>query len=531
MRAFVSTGASSKWSRPLAAAAVALALAGAAGAEWVWDGELGWIDMAERPAASDRGLYAYARGLFIRGDYAAALATFEEVEKTFPESAYAFKAKFGGARCEARLGQLLRAIEITDDLLKARTPQVPVEQVVAFQLITLEALGQFDPRAAAAPLGALVEKAPTRELKAKVRVAEGKLRFQLREYEKARRAYRGAFDVETEAGRKNEALFQAALCDLIACRESGHDETRVSRAQDGFQALEKAYTTGERAETLKQYLWIIDRVLDTSDPKARQIYYAVTYLAERRYEEAYDQFKRAAKKFRGTPAGETARFFQSECLYFQERHWKAFRTYERFMTQYPDTHRARDAAEREFAVAEKLREQGRRGKAIAAYEAVTRNFPSGPLADDAQMRAGMMHLRAERYDDAKAAFDVIVTDYTQSEWFTLAVLRGGEADLKNSVFASNNDELLAQARRSFELVLRDEPKGERAERAKALRAVCDERQARAKWLVARFYERRKQPRAAAEYYRMLVRNHPQSSLRGKAEELLLRYSTDGLRLP
>ena len=45
---------------------MALGLASASQAEWIWDGDLGWIDMSERPVESDRGLFAYATGLFIR---------------------------------------------------------------------------------------------------------------------------------------------------------------------------------------------------------------------------------------------------------------------------------------------------------------------------------------------------------------------------------------------------------------------------------------------------------------------------------
>ena len=76
-----------------------LALACAAQAEWVWDGDLGWIDMSERPVESDRGLFAYATGLFIRGDYAAAADVFQRVEEKFPESPFAIKARFGRAKC------------------------------------------------------------------------------------------------------------------------------------------------------------------------------------------------------------------------------------------------------------------------------------------------------------------------------------------------------------------------------------------------------------------------------------------------
>ena len=108
------------------------ALACAAQAEWVWDGDLGWIDMSERPAESDRGLFAYATGLFIRGDYAAAADVFQRVEEKFPESPFAIKARFGRAKCAEHLGKPAEAARLCDELLAAKPESLRREDLDAF---------------------------------------------------------------------------------------------------------------------------------------------------------------------------------------------------------------------------------------------------------------------------------------------------------------------------------------------------------------------------------------------------------------
>ena len=510
---------------------VVLAAAPGARAEWVWDSELGWIDMSQTSVASDRGLYAHARGLFIRGDYAAALETFEEIEKRFPDSDYIPNVKFGKAKCEAHLGRHRRALDISDQLLQTEPSAVPVETIVAFQVETLKDMMQTGPHAAADLLDAVAERAPTPELKFEALMALGAARFQVADYDEALNGYRAAFDAAPKACQKNDAMFELARCEIVACRELGHDEAHVRRALEGFQKLRGVYTKGERADAVKQYIWITQKVLDSTDPQMRHVYYTATYMPEKRYDEAYSQFKEAARKLPGTPAGEAARFFQAECLYLQGEFWSAFKAYENLIREYPNTSRMRDAVEHEFAAAEKLRGQGAFGKAVMVFEAAARNDPSGPLADDAQMQAGLLHLEADRYEDAKDAFSIITRHYPQSEWSSEAMLRSGEADLKNSMSASNNEEFLVKARRSFELVLQADPKGKVAQRANALLTECDEREAQVKWGVARFYERRNQPRAAAVYYRILIRKHPESSFAAKALAALDRHRSQGVRSP
>ena len=93
------------------------------------------------------------------------------------------------------------------------------------------------------------------------------------------------------------------------------------------------------------------------DPDRRAVYYAVTRLLEPGYSGGSSVFKRAAKRFHGSSTGETALFYQAECLYRQGELWSAFDVYEQFLQEYAASNRRRAVVEREYAIGQALEDQ------------------------------------------------------------------------------------------------------------------------------------------------------------------------------
>ena len=147
------------------------------------------------------------------------------------------------------------------------------------------------------------------------------------------------------------------------------------------------------------------------------------------------------------------------------------------------------------------------------------------------MAIGRCQLAAKKYAAAKAAFKTVVEEYPESEWAGAAVFQGGVADLKSSDVSSDNEDLLGKARDAFELYLRRSPDGPFAPEAQERLADCRERQALGLMKIARFYERRKRTQAAAWYYGLLLREHPDSALAAAARTSMEYYKEGGLRVP
>jgi tol-pal system protein YbgF len=80
--------------------------------------------------------------------------------------------------------------------------------------------------------------------------------------------------------------------------------------------------------------------------------------------------------------------------------------------------------------------------AISGFEEFIRQFPSSPLADDAQLNIGNSYLNSGRYKEAAAAFQRVITDYPNSDNMAGAYYKLGEA------YRSLNQ--LGEARKAWE---------------------------------------------------------------------------------
>jgi outer membrane protein assembly factor BamD (BamD/ComL family) len=496
-------------------------------AEWVWGGADGWVNMKQAPATSAQGRYAYGRALYIRGDYATASDVFQDIEKDFAKSPYALKARFHRGRCEGRLGNFDMALEINQGLIKSKPKTIPQETLYEQQIELITRVGRRTPPKATGMIPALLTHAQTAAQRYNGRMLEGRLLLQSKKYDASVRAFAKAAKIAPDKARRHEAHFRAGLGDMIACRDDGHKAERLTRATDNFREARSTAPDDERAESIQLYLWVIENLTKDTVVEHRHVYYAVTYIPERRYALARRIFGRAAKKYRGSRVGETARFFDAECVRKQGNLWSAYKAYELFAKEYPASGRLHSVVDREFTIATKLREAGKTGYAIIVYGSVEAHIPSGPLADDALMGIGHCNMKTGAYDEARATFDAVIRDYEQSEWYYSAVFYAGKADILESDFRNDSASILARARRSLERYLAVKPKGVHAKEAGKLIGVCKEKQAAIGLTVAAFYEKRKQPTAALAYYRQVERNYPESQSAEKARQWLKAHKKAG----
>jgi len=508
-----------------------LAVSAAHAAEWVWESESGWTDLSERPADSDSGLYAYGRGLRVRGDYAAAADVFADVERLFAGSPFAVKARFARAECAAKLGRFHVAVAIFKEFMAEPPPGFTPERAYTRVIEMLEPQIETDPHLILELLTPMLEDAPTVALEYRSIMAMADARVERREYELARLAYEAAADAVGQGEARFDALFEAARCDLIPCREIAEDEALLRRALERFRIVRNGTERKRLARAAQQYAWAIDNLLRDSDPAHRPLYYAVTYLPEERYEKALRPLKRARKKLRDTPAGETAHFYLAECLFLMGRRWKAFQVYELLFRDYPRTLRWTKIIDREFQIGRSLGRRRKFSAAITVLETVVRNDPRGRLADDAIMHVGELHLKDGRFTEAKATFALLASQYPESDWVNSAIFHSGLADLLHGDAGGDSEARLDAARAAFQVYLRNEPEGRFAARAQAHILECDERQARTMWQIVQFYERQKQPQAAAWYCGLAVQKYPEALSVKPAKSALSKYRRQGFKLP
>jgi outer membrane assembly lipoprotein YfiO len=307
-----------------------------------------------------------------------------------------------------------------------------------------------------------------------------------------------------------DAMFKEAVNDVDESRDREHSEMLLRQAEAKLRELLSADPKGRHEKEAREYLDVINGLLKESDPERRAVYYAVTRLLEPGYGGDSTVFKSAAKQFRGSSVGETARFYQAECLYRQGELWSAFDVYEQFLQEYAASSRRRAVVEREYVIGQALQDQHQLSRAEDVMEAVAHNASNGPLADDALMSVGRAQLDRERFEDARTTFDLVAQGYPKSKWNRAAIFMSGVADLRHSRVIPDNEMLLERAQRAFEIYLRDQPNGQFADEAKNLLRECKEKEAQTLLDVAHFYEKRDKPAAAAVYYKMVLAEYPES---------------------
>jgi len=523
-------------------------------ADAVWDAEFGWINLSEKPAETAKAKFRHASGLFVGGRYAAALEMFQNVCERFPDSPQAGPAAFRVAELQLRLKRSRRALATTNRLLADLPKGVSRERVIALQLEIAEAINEGTASLGAQTFAEVAESARTPEHEFAARMGQGGALFRREEFAAAADAYKAAVSAWPEAPEAKNALYRAALSDLRECREEEGDDARLREAHDNFIAFGVRAPGDPRAETAAGMASAIESALGEKNPKKRRIYYGLTYHVEGNYKKAERIFRKGAKPsggaFReivqrnrgaglegvsmaphagysrgwvGEEAAGVAHYHWGESLFERGKHRAAFDVLTGFLKGYPDSLNRRKAVNILMEIAEEAMGEDKCRFPLDVLRTITEQDPTGPLADDAFMFIGRLELDRKNFAEASAAFRAVTEEYPRSEWAYAALYHAGLSELRGSEYSQDNEHLLDEARRAFEVCLADRPNGAFADEAAKLLGECRARQADKLLEIAEFYRRQREYRSAALYCRLVLDEHPKSEAAGAARRMLSEY--------
>jgi len=245
-----------------------------------------------------------------------------------------------------------------------------------------------------------------------------------------------------------------------------------------------------------------------------------------------------------SPEAEEATFLVAEMRRLQGQYQPAFQAYKDFVERYPNSRHSVAVAEAEYALGMTYLE-GRtpgflffgpdRAQGVPILEHMQVNFRNHSLADDALVRVADFHLADGQPELAAESYRRLLAEYPRSE-FRLGALRALATSLwRQSEGAAYDERLLLQALRAYrdyvEVAKQQEggggPQDPRIAEAERAIATVRERLAEKQLLVARLYERRNRPAAAAHYYRYCLREYPDTPHAARAAERLRRLETAG----
>jgi outer membrane protein assembly factor BamD (BamD/ComL family) len=161
-----------------------------------------------------------------------------------------------------------------------------------------------------------------------------------------------------------------------------------------------------------------------------------TLFRQKKYDEAAAKFKTAGKRWPDSDLQEDALFMEAESYFFADRYSDACDTYVNLMKKFENSRYLDKIVPRQFAIARYWEQHDRvdhhyvvtpnftdktrpyfdtRGNALAAYETVHLNDPTGPLADDSLMAKANSHFLNNEFEDADTYYTMLRESYPQSE--------------------------------------------------------------------------------------------------------------------
>ncbi len=260
---------------------------------------------------------------------------------------------------------------------------------------------------------------------------------------------------------------------------------------------------------------------------------------DKKYDDAAKEFYTASWRWPDSTMEEDAMFLMGESYFFGDHYGDAQDSFVNLLKAHNNTRYLDKVVERLFAIAtywEQLDLNTHHwpvtpnatdktqpwfdtfGNAMACYEAVWLNDPTGPYADAALFRVANAHFRRGEWEEAADRYDTLRKNHPKSKYQKDAHLLELQAKIniyqgaKYSIVPLNDaQEIADQTLKQFPGQLGDEER-----RVREVRAKLFEQRAEREWVMAQYYDNKSEFRAAREYYKVLLEKYPRTSFGEKA---------------
>ena len=279
-----------------------------------------------------------------------------------------------------------------------------------------------------------------------------------------------------------------------------------------------------------------------------------TLFEQKKYAEAAKKYKSAAGRWPDSVLEEDALFWLAECYFFADEYPKAQDAYDNLLKKYDnsrylDTVTSRlfsigryweqlEAAHAHWPVTPNVTDKERPwfdtfGNALKAYETIRMKDPTGRLADDSIMATANAYFAKGRYEDAAYYYDLLRKEYPRSEHQLQAHVLGLQSKLR--VYQGNlyDGTPLSQADQIAEQTLtqfRDQLGPEQVRVAQARDSILEQKADR-DWVIAQYYDKKKEFGAARVYYQYLIKDYPLTQAAHKARARLDQVRNEPDRPP
>ena len=264
------------------------------------------------------------------------------------------------------------------------------------------------------------------------------------------------------------------------------------------------------------------------DTPQEQLEVGLGFYKSKDYKEAMREFKKLIKHYPRAFQTPEAQYHIGLCLEEQGAVFKAFKEYQVVIDKYPFSELAIEIVQKQYDIGMKLLESANnRGKFINAFagadynvidvfKTVIKNAPYGDLAAPSQYKIGLYLQEKQLYQEARDEFEKVINDYPDSEWTQAAKYQIAFADAQRSTDAQYDQKITQAAVDEFDEFVEMYPDAELSTQAKEQIRQLREKEAENSFVVAQFYEKQKNYKAAKIYYQVVVDDFQDSSWASKS---------------
>ena len=257
---------------------------------------------------------------------------------------------------------------------------------------------------------------------------------------------------------------------------------------------------------------------------------------QQEYDQAATAFKAAIARGPGSRVEQDGMFYLAESYFFSDDYSKAQSHYDDLLEKYPNSPHLDTVVRRQFAIARYWEQHHEHdphwvttpnllddtrpwfdtlGNAMKTYEGIRLKDPTGPLADDAVMAAGISYFLRGRFEDADYQYKVLREEYPQSDHQFEAHILGLQCKLRmyqgpdyDGTPLEDAKKLVKQLKQQFAGKLSHEER----ERLTDIQAELNEKLAERDFVTAKYYDETEHYSSARFYYQKIAQQYPNSSM-------------------
>jgi len=262
-----------------------------------------------------------------------------------------------------------------------------------------------------------------------------------------------------------------------------------------------------------------------------QLEYAQSFRDQGNCKKAMAEYKKLIKAYPRAKEAPEAEFFTGQCLEDTHKPYEAYQAYQLVIDKYPFSERAAQIVGIEYNIANHLLENKDRSKwaqvvmgsddrVIEIFRTVIKDAPYGKLAAISQYKIGLYLKEKGMYQEARDEFEKTMNDYPDSEWAQASKFQIAMADTSRASDAQHEQKVASVAMDEFNDFVKAHPDSELTPEAKAQMARLKEGEAQNNFVIAKFYQKQKNLKAARIYYKEVVNNYADTSWGPKAQAVL-----------